>query len=55
MAKEDSRYSPGPLPALICSSRRLQLPLHLGLIVAQGVHVDRIMGAGHKTAVAHRA
>ena len=29
----------GPLPALIFSSRRLQLPLYLGLIVAQGVYV----------------
>jgi uncharacterized membrane protein YqhA len=81
MAKEDSRYSPGPLPALIFSSRWLQLPLYLGLIVAQGVYVflflkellwqtvihsvfilsalgiawtDRIMGAGLKTAAAHR-
>ena len=39
MAKDDSRYSPGPLPALIFSSRWLQLPLYLGLIVAQGVYV----------------
>jgi len=33
--------SPGlaPLPALIFSSRWLQLPLYLGLIVAQGVYV----------------
>ena len=29
----------GPLPALIFSSRWLQLPLYLGLIVAQGVYV----------------
>ena len=29
----------GPLPALIFSSRLLQLPLYLGLIVAQGVYV----------------
>ena len=28
-----------PLPALIFSSRGLQLPLYLGLIVAQGVYV----------------
>src|SRR3954465_15689980 len=28
-----------PLPALIFSSRWLQLPLYLGLIVAQGVYV----------------
>jgi uncharacterized protein (TIGR00645 family) len=39
MAKDASRYSPGPLPALIFSSRWLQLPLYLGLIVAQGVYV----------------
>ena len=31
--------SMGPLPALIFSSRWLQLPLYLGLIVAQGVYV----------------
>jgi len=29
----------GPIPALIFSSRWLQLPLYLGLIVAQGVYV----------------
>ena len=29
----------GPLPALIFSSRWLQLPLYLGLILAQGVYV----------------
>ena len=29
----------GPLPALIFSSRWLQLPLYLGLIIAQGVYV----------------
>jgi uncharacterized membrane protein YqhA len=28
-----------PLPQLIFSSRWLQLPLYLGLIVAQGVYV----------------
>ena len=28
-----------PLPALIFSSRWLQLPLYVGLIVAQGVYV----------------
>ena len=35
------RKSPslGPLPTLIFSSRWLQLPLYLGLIVAQGVYV----------------
>jgi len=32
-------YSAHPLPALIFSSRWLQLPLYLGLIVAQGVYV----------------
>jgi uncharacterized protein (TIGR00645 family) len=39
MANDTSPYSPGPLPALIFSSRWLQLPLYLGLIVAQGVYV----------------
>ena len=39
MAKDTPPYSPGPLPALIFSSRWLQLPLYLGLIVAQGVYV----------------
>ena len=36
-----SRETPGlgPLPSLIFSSRWLQLPLYLGLIVAQGVYV----------------
>lgn len=29
----------GPLPALIFSSRWLQVPLYLGLIIAQGVYV----------------
>ncbi|MCX7041280.1 MAG: TIGR00645 family protein [Gammaproteobacteria bacterium] len=33
----------GPLPALIFSSRWLQLPLYLGLIVAQGVYVVLFM------------
>jgi uncharacterized protein (TIGR00645 family) len=33
------RRSLGPLPALIFSSRWLQLPLYLGLIAAQGVYV----------------
>ena len=36
-ADRDSRLN--PLPALIFSSRWLQLPLYLGLIVAQGVYV----------------
>ncbi|QDA57458.1 TIGR00645 family protein [Thermomonas aquatica] len=36
-ADHDSRLN--PLPALIFSSRWLQLPLYLGLIVAQGVYV----------------
>jgi uncharacterized protein (TIGR00645 family) len=36
---EDRRNSLNPLPALIFSSRWLQLPLYLGLIVAQGVYV----------------
>ena len=33
----------GPLPALIFSSRWLQLPLYLGLILAQGVYVILFM------------
>ena len=33
------QYRLGPLAALIFSSRWLQLPLYLGLIVAQGVYV----------------
>lgn len=33
----------GPLPWLIFSSRWLQLPLYLGLIVAQGVYVVRFL------------
>ena len=37
----DSRLN--PLPALIFSSRWLQLPLYLGLIVAQGVYVFLFM------------
>ena len=37
MQSEPPRLS--PLPALIFSSRWLQLPLYLGLIVAQGVYV----------------
>ena len=35
----DVRPSLKPLPALIFASRWLQLPLYLGLIVAQGVYV----------------
>ncbi len=35
----DPRARLSPLPALIFSSRWLQLPLYLGLIVAQGVYV----------------
>jgi len=37
MSQPNSRLN--PLPALIFSSRWLQLPLYLGLIVAQGVYV----------------
>jgi len=37
MSNETDRLN--PLPALIFSSRWLQLPLYLGLIVAQGVYV----------------
>ncbi|MDC8013278.1 TIGR00645 family protein [Tahibacter soli] len=33
----------GPLPALIFSSRWLQLPLYLGLIIAQGVYVVQFL------------
>jgi uncharacterized protein (TIGR00645 family) len=33
----------GPLPAIIFSSRWLQLPLYLGLIVAQGVYVVQFL------------
>jgi uncharacterized protein (TIGR00645 family) len=33
-----------PLPALIFSSRWLQLPLYLGLIAAQGVYVFHFLG-----------
>jgi len=38
MTSPDSKTL-GPLPSLIFSSRWLQLPLYLGLIVAQGVYV----------------
>lgn len=38
--KSESPSSPlSPLPSLIFSSRWLQLPLYLGLIIAQGVYV----------------
>ena len=36
---QPQRKSLNPIPALIFSSRWLQLPLYLGLIVAQGVYV----------------
>ena len=39
MTPRDENVRLGPLPALIFSSRWLQLPLYLGLIVAQGVYV----------------
>ncbi|MGQ0502129.1 MAG: TIGR00645 family protein [Panacagrimonas sp.] len=39
MATERTNTSLGPLPTIIFSSRWLQLPLYLGLIVAQGVYV----------------
>ena len=39
MSTKNDRISLGPLPTLIFSSRWLQLPLYLGLIVAQGVYV----------------
>ena len=52
-----------PLPALIFSSRWLQLPLYLGLIVAQAIYVwqfgvelvhlvDQVFFGGHAEAVA---
>jgi uncharacterized protein (TIGR00645 family) len=39
MTPKDPSVRLGPLPALIFSSRWLQLPLYLGLIIAQGVYV----------------
>jgi uncharacterized protein (TIGR00645 family) len=39
MSRTKTASTLGPLPALIFSSRWLQLPLYLGLIVAQGVYV----------------
>lgn len=39
MSSENPHERLGPLPTLIFSSRWLQLPLYLGLIVAQGVYV----------------
>jgi uncharacterized protein (TIGR00645 family) len=39
MTDRDPNLRLGPLPALIFSSRWLQLPLYLGLIIAQGVYV----------------
>jgi uncharacterized protein (TIGR00645 family) len=39
MTARDPDVRLGPLPTLIFSSRWLQLPLYLGLIVAQGVYV----------------
>ena len=39
MSSSSPRQSMQPLPFLIFSSRWLQLPLYLGLIVAQGVYV----------------
>mgnify|MGYP003580481629 FL=1 len=36
---QTSERTLNPLPALIFSSRWMQLPLYLGLIVAQGVYV----------------
>ena len=38
-SKLSARHGMGPLPTLIFGSRWLQLPLYLGLIVAQGVYV----------------
>jgi uncharacterized protein (TIGR00645 family) len=39
MSQNDPSVRLGPLPGLIFSSRWLQLPLYLGLILAQGVYV----------------
>jgi len=39
MSQNDLPVRLGPLPGLIFSSRWLQLPLYLGLILAQGVYV----------------
>ena len=39
MTETGERHRLRPLPALIFASRWLQLPLYLGLIVAQGVYV----------------
>lgn len=39
MSKAPNDRTLAPLPALVFSSRWLQLPLYLGLIVAQGVYV----------------
>jgi uncharacterized protein (TIGR00645 family) len=38
-AQSENRSNLAPLPSLIFGSRWLQLPLYLGLIVAQGVYV----------------
>ncbi|UXI68689.1 YqhA family protein [Tahibacter amnicola] len=40
---ESHKRNLGPLPALIFSSRWLQLPLYLGLIVAQAVYVVQFL------------
>jgi len=59
MSNEANRLN--PLPALIFSSRWLQLPLYLGLIVAQAIYVwqfgvelvhlvDQVFLGGHATA-----
>ncbi|MEI8284683.1 MAG: YqhA family protein, partial [bacterium] len=39
MSEEPNRPRLSPLATLIFSSRWLQLPLYLGLIIAQGVYV----------------
>ncbi len=39
IAETEKPHSMAPLPSLIFGSRWLQLPLYLGLIVAQGVYV----------------
>jgi len=66
MQPQPNKATLGPLAALIFSSRWLQLPLYLGLIVAQGIYVvqflrelwhliDRIMNPGTRGASVHTA
>ena len=43
MQPRSNKATLGPLPALIFSSRWLQLPLYLGLIAAQGIYVVQFL------------